>query len=331
MDIDTTPLSIAIQTAHRAEVAPAQREDAIKAICSTFSLREDSRLPLVDAQDQLLCRAFDIVFDRSSVTKGKVMRQLLVLLVDRTAQCNPNSKQKALYNVLRKAFTILDCRSQQTKVKAALQVLSLLLNKNVIGPDRLAACYFDFNSPSAVIEGNSVRLDDKFQVLLNIILSWTRNRDATHAVGNMVELLVRRWKVQQSKVDSRNTLESIPIWANALTESISSHPGDLHDYRSYIFPALFKVDASDYLAFLQNLGLDRLLSNSHNNKRTELIERDELMNDLLYVSLQVGKEIGLIVESGEFPWLLAHIGQSLSKPLLQTPPILGASILMEAL
>jgi hypothetical protein len=301
MDVDAnSPMTTLLETAHRAAVTPAHREAAVNAICSVLHRRDDPPLVLADTDDQLLCRAFDIVFDRSKVTKGKVIRQLLVLLVSRTALCNRNSKQAVLDDVLRKAFSILSCQSEQTKVKAALQVLSALLSKKVIGLEQLAASYFASRSQSAGIKLNSVWLDEAFKIWLKTVLYWTKNRDAAHAVGNTIELLVRRWKALQSKVDSGNAFERLPVWASVLAESISYHLDDLSNYKSHIFPGLFMVDIPDYLAFLQYLGLNHALGTSRNHKTTELVDGDGFTNDLLYASLQVGKQVGLIIESGQY-------------------------------
>lgn len=301
MDIDAnSSMTTLLETAHHAAIAPAHREAAINAICSVLYRKDDPTLVLADADDQLLCRAFDIVFDRSNVTKGKVMRQLLVLLVSRTALRNQNSKQAVLDKVLRKTFTVLSCLSEQSKAKAALQVLSALLNKNVIGLEQLAASYFASHNQSTDITLNSVRLDETCKVLLKTVLYWTKNRDAAHAVGNTIELLVRRWKALQSKFDSGNAFERLPVWASVLAESISCHPDDLSNYKSHIFPGLFMVDIPDYIAFLQYLGLNHVFGNSRIHKTTELVDGNGFVNDLLCTSLQVGKEVGLIIESGQY-------------------------------
>jgi hypothetical protein len=78
------------------------------------------------------------------------------------------------------------------------------------------------------------------------------------------------------------------------------YPDALQEFKNQVFPELFAINATDYLAFLEHLGLQGMLQQDHGGISNLRSEKEEFMEIILYTSLQVGKETGLVVEEGEF-------------------------------
>lgn len=305
-------LSIFLPTAHLAEITPTHRLAAINAICCALVYAYDRDYSVTERDEDLLCDAFDIVFDRSHVTKAKPMRQLLTLLVNALRPCDPDqdtcddeatdieTKTAVKERVLRTVFAILSHRSEQIKVKAALQVITALLNKNAVDVGLLSACHGDYFNINTAEEFGPKALEERIKPLLMTVLRWTRNRDTTHVVSNSVQLIVKRWKELLEKTYRRHYTPKLPVWADAVVESITSRPDDLSDFKNHIFPGLFKISPPDIIAFLQYLGLCELFGTKNKKYGLILKEINDTTQDLLYASLQVAKEIGVIMETGEF-------------------------------
>lgn len=289
-----------METAHRADIAPAHRLTAINAVCALLESKPSSKLFWTHPNAASLSRAFEVTLNCFNVTKPKTVRQFILLLANTTARSDPVTNQKVVNRVLQTAFEILDCRTEQIKVKAALQVISALVHKHAISLEQLAASHHAHSKSSVETGPTSIPMDNHLKQLLKTVFYWTRSAEAAHVVGTTVELFVRSWKEEQSRATSTDGSETLPVWVDVLVQSISLQSSNLSDYQSHIFPALFKIDVVDYLEFLRYIGLSNLFdTDSHTRSAAAASNEVNVVPDLLYASLQVGKEVGLIIESGE--------------------------------
>ena len=290
-----------VETAHCVDIAPAHRLAAINAICALLESKSSSRLFWTHPRAASLGRAFDVILDRSNVAKPKTVRQFILLLANTTARSDAVTNQKVVNGVLQMAFEILDCRTEQIKVKVALQVILALVHKHAVSLKQLAASYHAYSKLSVETSPTSIPVDNHLKQVLKTVFYWTRNVDAAHVVGTTVELFIRRWKEEQSGTTSTDTSKTLPVWVDVLVQSILHHPSNLSDYQNHVFPALFKIDVSDYLKFLQCIGLNNLFgTGSYTHSAAAAFDEVEVAPDILYASLQVGKKVGLIIETGEF-------------------------------
>ena len=245
-------------------------------------------------------QAFDIFFDRSEIAKGKSMRQLLVALINVTKHQEPISKQRLVQTLLLRTFSIICRQSNQVKGKAALKVLSAFLSQGLIGLEQLAREYSAFETKERHSETSSARLDEQVQELLQRLFSWVEIRDTTGVARHTILICVREWKVLQSTDDKDQVPKRLPIWVQPLLRNMLEHPEKLQEYKNQVFPELFAINTADYLAFLEHLGLWETLQQDHGNTLNLRSEKEEFTEAILYASLQVGKETGLVVETGEF-------------------------------
>jgi hypothetical protein len=289
-----------IKTAHRIDVTRSHRAAATNAICSILEVQNFKHLQDVFQEEDLLLQAFDVFFDHSEIAKGKSMRQLLVALINVTKHQEAILKQRLVKTLLLYTFSIICRQSNQVKGKAALQVLSTFLSQGLIGLEQLAGEYSDFETKGQNSEVNSARLAEQVQELLQRLFSWVGNRDTARVARHTILICVREWKALQFTDDKGQVPEGLPIWVRPLVRSILEHPEALQEFKNQVFAELFAINAADYLAFLEHLGFQEILRQDHGNISNLRSEEEEFIEITLYSSLQVGKETGLVVETGEF-------------------------------
>ena len=228
------------------------------------------------------------------------MRQLLVALINVTKNQEPILKQRLVKSLLLRTFRIICRQGDQVKGKAALQVLSTFLSQGLIGLEQLAGEYSDFQAKNPPLETSSAPSAEQVQEILQCLFSWVGNRDTSRAAGHTVMICVRGWKVLQFTDGKGQVPEGLPIWASPLLRSMLEHPEALQEFKNQVFPELFAINTADYLAFLEHLGLQGMLQQDHGNISNPRSDKEEFIEIILYASLQVGKETGLVVEKGEF-------------------------------
>ena len=280
-----------IKTAHRVDVTPSHRAAATNAICSILEVQNNGHLQDVFQGEDLPLQAFDVVFDRSDVAKGKSMRQLLLALINVTKHQEPILKHRLVNTLLLRTFSIICRQSDQVKGKAALQVLSTFLSQGLIGIEQLAREFSDFETNGS--EASSV---EQIQQLLQRLFSWVDNRDTARVASHTILICVREWNALKFTDGKGQVPKGLPIWVHPLIRSIQEHPEALQEFKNQVFPQLFAINATDYLAFLEHLGLQEVHRQDHGSVSNLTSEKEII----LYASLQVGKETGLVADTGEF-------------------------------
>lgn len=227
------------------------------------------------------------------------MRQLLVALINITKHQEPILKRRLVKTLLFRTFSIICRQGDRVKGKAALQVLSTFLSQGM-GLEQVARQYYDFEAKGLPSEPNSVRLVNQVQELLHRLLSWVHNRDTVRVASYTILTCVREWKTLHFTDSKDQVPDQLPIWVHPLVRSILEHPEALQEFRNQVFPELFAINAADYLAFLEHLGLQEVLRQNHSSISKLRSEKEEFIEVILYTSLQVGKETGLVAEMGEY-------------------------------
>jgi len=228
------------------------------------------------------------------------MRQLLVALINVARYQEPVLKQRLVKTLLLRTLRVICHQSDQVKGKTALQVISTFLSQGLIGLEKLAGEFSNFQAKGLPSEANSARFAEQVQELLHDLFSWVGNRDTAHVASRTVLICVREWNVLQVTDDKGQVPKGLPIWVRPLVRSILEHPEALQEFKNQVFPELFTIDATDYLSFLEHLGLQEVLQQDHGSILNLKAEKKDLVAIILYASLQVGKETGLVVETGEF-------------------------------
>jgi len=228
------------------------------------------------------------------------MRQLLVALINITKNQEPILKQRLVKTLLLRTFRMICRQGDHVKGKSALQVLSTFLSQGLIGLKQLAGEYSDFQSKRPPSEVSPGRFAEQVQELLQRLFSWVVNRDTVRVASHTVLICIREWKVLQFTDGKGQFPKGLPIWALPLFRSMLEHPEALQEFKHQVLPELFAINAADYLAFLEHLGLHGMLRQNHGGISNFRSDKQEFTETILYASLQIGKEAGLIVEKGEF-------------------------------
>ncbi len=123
-------------------------------------------------------------------------------------------------------------------------------------------------------------------------LRWISHHDLAPAAGHITSTFFQELHEQSSEgLKYRHSVTHLPLWVEVLQRSVLRDPNVLESYKHHVFPALFKVNCSDFRTFLEYLGLKELRSELSLSTLSPLAL-------LLFASLQVGKELGMVKEHG---------------------------------
>lgn len=226
------------------------------------------------------------------------MRQVLVLL---TSLLN-NEISQGRGDVVRmeaveKLLDILFFHPSRVQAKSALQALDHFLQKKILSIPDLLTVFLEksknLSSDARPAEDSSSAL----QRLLRLLLDWVSHNDSALAAGHLtsrvVSLSQKSDGFQDVDIDGS---EIQPFWSQPLVSSIRDHHEQTPNYHNYVFPGLFKLDINDYFNFLVGLGLYKYLGDDAGQSSVD----DPIVIELLFASLQSGKELGLVQDVGQY-------------------------------
>jgi hypothetical protein len=266
-------LSALIDTAYDPGISTSHRVAATDAICS-FIKSSDG----IVAQE-LYVKAFSVFLERADGARGKSMRQYLTALISTLKKINVG-REHTVQHVLAQAFlTLRDQSSHATKIKPACQVLSIFLKEKVVDTQH--------------VEAYLCQVDDKLTLksFVKILFDWVRFAETAPVAGQTICALIHA-----------NPGFS---WTAAVLQSVRDYPEILVNLRHHVFPMLFMAHGVDYLAYLKELGLHVLPLPRPGAMIQDIRPRGYLGRDspdttekkgLLLASLQVGKEVGLVLD-----------------------------------
>lgn len=237
-------------------------------------------------------KALYIVLDKSDTTKSKPIRQLLEVLFRTLPSFDDTENLKIKEDVISLVADILLQRSDHVRAKPALHIVAHLLSKDVVLPDTLIG-HFGSRAHRTDATQNALRSHAEFvQSFLLTIFKWARLSDTAIAAGQAAFAVV---KSDLHNVNNRTDHET-PVWAKPLIQVLQDDIDDLAEYRFHLLPELFKLRVSHYLQFLYYLGLERVFG--ANNTQHEKSYAGDLSIRLLFMCLEVGKDIGIVIDSG---------------------------------
>jgi hypothetical protein len=282
-----------IKTAYDAEIGTSHRAAATNAICSAIGHAQSVGLRQPLSQDRWF-NALSVVLDRSDSAKGKSMRQLLGVLVALLPSFNAAESESIKNESLHLIFGILLSQSDHVKVKPAFQILSVFFSKKVISLEKFTSRLRVFMSDD--LGGNTAPKTDRaiLQDFAKDLLDWMRFLDAAPGAGQtfctLIKVLAQREKQILTETGA-SALET--FWVEPLISSSMAFSGAAANFRHHLLPELFALDISDYVEFLETLGLNQWLATGDSNGC------NAVRTNLLYTSLQVGKETGIILDAGK--------------------------------
>jgi hypothetical protein len=283
-----------VKTAYDAEIIGSHRAAATNAICSAIGHVQSIGLRQPLTQDRWF-NILSVILDRSDSAKGKSMRQLLGVLVALLPSFHADETKAIKNESLHLVFQILLSQSDHVKVKPAFQILSVFFSKKVISLEiftsRLRIFMSDDLSQDVAPKSDRAILQDFAQKLLN----WIRFLDAAPAAGQTFCILIKAFARSEKQVSSATgALALEAFWVEPLISSFTMFPDATANFRHHLLPELFTPDIPEYVKFLEKLGLDQWLATGDrsgcNTSRT----------NLLYTSLQVGKETGIVLDASKY-------------------------------
>jgi hypothetical protein len=232
------------------------------------------------------------VLDRSKGAKSKPLRQLLICLTNNLATFSEGQRQHVTNRVVRTILNILLEQSDHVKVKPALHILTHLLSTEITTVHTLIEHSTALQSRGIVAPSSSRPDHEKFQYLLYVLFEWVRNQEASIAAGQAACALV----ISSLNNVDYETSSGDSIWALPLRQVLRDNVEELSNYRSHLLPELFKLRVPHYSSFLSMLGLQSIFHSQH--AFGSAIVDDEIDTKLLFTCLEIGKEVGIVIDSG---------------------------------
>ncbi|KAK4546587.1 hypothetical protein LTR36_001804 [Oleoguttula mirabilis] len=234
-------------------------------------------------------RAFDLYLSQGHLARPKSSRQLLATL---TAALRNDERARGVRQVqesiARSIIGAFYSRSDHGRAKTCALALGHFLSKDVLplGMVLEAQSSGDFTLSGA---------EKTVESLLQVLFSWMGKGDFGSTIAQVVSAVLDRSQPSDGLDDAESGGIDEPLWMSALQKAVQSSAIEMASLRVHLLPALFKRSSADYFAFLLGLGLERF-SVGHRDPSAFETAFSETSDDLLYASLQAGKDIGLLCE-----------------------------------
>jgi hypothetical protein len=287
-----------VETAYDPAITAGHRAAATNAICSLLGyMRSANRATTLP--EIWWFKIFSVILDCSEGAKGKSMRQLLSVLTGLLSFYDPALRKQIESQSLTLVLEALLAQSDQGRVKAAFQVLAMFLSKKVVTLERFIDFLLDFDGQPWIAPSESISRALVLQGFTRKLFDWVQYQDSATAASQAICALLQGFEGAsgQQKVANRGS-NVLPFWIQPLIASLKDHPESLISLRYYVFPSLFAMDIQGYICFLDHLGMHDTFDGSMDITESMKPETT-FLTDLLYASLQVGKETGIVLEACE--------------------------------
>ncbi|KAI9702424.1 MAG: hypothetical protein M1836_000903 [Candelina mexicana] len=308
-------LKVIHKTAASAHISQSHRAAASNALCRY--LEKCSSYPLQSINKNCPIKRqwldlFNIYVAQSVNSKSKPMKQVLATLSAALRRgLDPADALLLRDRAISRLIGIVWNKEAYSRVKPALQALAFFIAKRVILIEDLMNIFHSwFERRTTDQEDNGILQAPKPEDAKNprkaynqswdtsvvtFILSslrWLSHHDLAPAAGHFASIFFEELHEQASGgLRYRHSLTQLPLWVEVVQQNVLHDSKVLENYKYHVLPTLFKVNASDFQAFLKYLGLSDLCADSSSSALSPSAM-------LLYTSLQVGKALGLVKEEG---------------------------------
>ncbi|EKG10898.1 Armadillo-like helical [Macrophomina phaseolina MS6] len=291
-------LDALVGTAFIPYIPASQRAGACNPLCSLLEKCQaspDERIRSLIWSKNIWSDLFDIFLERYDNAKPKSMRQVLLLLCSILQKDRSTTAQTTRDRSVARLFDVLFQEDDTSRVKPALSALSHFIQKDVLSVDEMITMFEQWDAHRGQPRHSLSASGVVSKTFLCGVMNWANHQDTTPAAGNAVCVILEHARRQQAKHFTNSTPDSLPIWVEPLETIIRRNPDAMLNFKSHVFPDLFKPVLTDYLKFLEHLHLDdhvKLKPSAEDSSRPS----DELETYLLFTSLQVGKDMGFVQE-----------------------------------
>ncbi|KAK7510564.1 putative death-receptor fusion protein-domain-containing protein [Phyllosticta citriasiana] len=268
-----------LKTAHLIHIPTSHKSAACNPLCSILErckAHEDIRIRAL-ANVTVLSKLFDIYLETYDNAKPKSMRQVLLTLCSLLPKTPDPEEKQVIIGMTNTLFGILFHEADNSKAKQSLQALSYLVQKDVYFVDELIMLA-DLGRPPTG------------RAFLSGLMEWVAHQDTAQTAGSTICVTLDYAKRQNSDL-LKPSADGCPVWVQPIREFLSKRPGALLNFKSHVFPDLFKPSLSDYLRFLKEMRLE-----THLRLRSMITKEGDMEISILFTSLQVGKDMGIVQE-----------------------------------
>ncbi|KAK0893887.1 hypothetical protein LTR02_012592 [Friedmanniomyces endolithicus] len=239
-------------------------------------------------------RVFDLYFAQAHSVRPKSGRQLLTALATVVRRTGRDSMPKgAMNHACRSMVEPLSRGQDDSRVKTCTLALVHFMSTGVVSLDEVMHQYSAVSSTRSTSH-EAVGLAG-IEALLGELFRWTGKADFGSTVGQLISIILDGATHEPvSTQDHESSRSDCSLWSSALRRAIQDDSIDLQTLRVHLLPTLFKRGSPDYYIFLQAIGLRGLL---HPRQRSTA-NGDNLQLRLLCASLQAGKDLGILCETG---------------------------------
>jgi hypothetical protein len=226
------------------------------------------------------------------------MRKFLGCLVSLLRESGPSVQESLLQDALSKIFYHVLEQSNHGKIKPAIYALGVFLSKELFSLEVLL-CAFDQARTHKNASPPTRGYGRQAQAIFSVLFESVRFAELAPAAGHTACLLSRQ--LRNGSPGDQYTTEDVDLgtlWIDPLLETLRNFPDSLSRFRSHVFPDLFSLSIPDYYNFLLSMDLHARMSTDTVPGKHRLHYRDEIDSNILFMALQVGKESGLILDSG---------------------------------
>jgi hypothetical protein len=287
-----------LRTAGSPDSSGVQSSAAITTLCSIIqSQKDDSNFQKLLWHGNVWLACFQVYLAKLEFTRSKAVRSFLNMLVNLLQRQDTPLGIKS--QVLNQVVQPIISRTARGKVKSALSALGHLISKQIVTVEELLPHFT--GHPFSQHDGGEVYRD--ITSVFRELFRWAQFHELAPAVGQTASAF---WKVARTEVaaielpTAHNLLVESVCWINPLLDVLKQYHESLPRLKSHLFTSLFIIDVYEYSAFLERLGIQRLYSLE---PKSPLDSRNAYSNNeydyhLLLTSLQSGKELGIVHETG---------------------------------
>lgn len=300
---------LSVSSSH--DLAPGHRVAAWNTLCALLDHTAESSVARNLLWSAGLWRkCFNLYLEENHNARPKSTKQLIGSLTTSLRKADPDHHVMDLKAQLaRELLATMNATEIQQKTKPTLLVIAQFLAKGIFSLEDLLSVQTTIKS----IDVRDGKSETRLQFFLSTVLRWISKGDLGSIVGQLVSVTLDKYDKTVSPQRQRNEVaretQAATIWAEPLRKALLNDPENAESYRSHIFPVLFKRSLSQYVAFLQHLGLNYRGAVSTNGEAQASRNPDKSVtsqtscilpsNNLLYAALQAGKALGLVEDTDD--------------------------------
>jgi len=236
-------------------------------------------------------RAFSLYLSQSHNARPKSSKQLLSTIASALRRLSDRAESLSDRTIVAETvISHLICSDDHTKAKASAMALGQFLIKDILSLDLVLDMFWRTRGCR-----ESLNKLQELRELLIVLFRWLGRADFGSTIGHLVAVVLNK---HESCSEEDHEAHAAPVWSGALKQAHRQAAVDVADLRVHILPVLFRRNVRDFVLFIRDVGFRALVGDDdlpdEGSGKHPLPEPE-----LLYASLQTGKDLGLLCEEDE--------------------------------